>query len=608
MNTLEELLKRIENSQYEKTEQFEISKCWFNEKGFFPMDIHINFCGDETMTNSRRNVKIPDGNGFLTNFVVQCLLESEKFGFVKPNNQVISNAVEATFNCLNKNDLNKRIYGFWSQFYNDDFGIYIFSSMNLKYIIENVPNLTTESIGKLFKTDGYSSNKLKKVLEYLKNKKDMKLSIPSDTDCTCINIVMGEILSNFKDSIQYGDAYESWIRVNENVEMSLNSICQNCYSPFSDDPNNNSVDPRSFFFLKDFINDWVINKKRNKEELMIPFTYFLSLDEQIKYFPEIQIPSLSNHIELSVVSNVLFSILSAIKCYGLKILDLINIKFILKSIVFLLEYSIKTNLIFDRADILLLYYPSVYSFLWFVSRSNFILKELKLKENNNFPLILEEILIVLNDIGENEVTNKLIDRLIIDQNQQYYWEDFLGNSDVFKSEPIKYGEDRFFCTSLVINTLIDNWTIPIDSSSYKRSFKEITPNKIKSIIKKSSLYVSKSILNEDEKLSNVFFSEASKGRSTKIMDYPSNIKINANNGNIVKSDFDLENLKSKKQLIVYFSGIIEEENYKKLLNEKKTIEKWNGNFNENPFIYWSSPIFTYSISLLALSKFKSLFE
>lgn len=73
--------------------------------------------------------------------------------------------------------------------------------------------------------------------------------IPPDFDDTFINIGLGSLLKEGNDTALYNE----WAKTNYNVTSAFVALKKYAYRPYSSDRNDNSIDPRTYFFLRDFI-------------------------------------------------------------------------------------------------------------------------------------------------------------------------------------------------------------------------------------------------------------------------------------------------------------------------------------------------------------------
>lgn len=75
--------------------------------------------------------------------------------------------------------------------------------------------------------------------------------IPPDFDDTFVNIGLGSLL---KES-QFTDLYKEWKNVNTNITSAFTALKKYAYRPFSPDTNQNSIDPRTYFYLRNFLTE-----------------------------------------------------------------------------------------------------------------------------------------------------------------------------------------------------------------------------------------------------------------------------------------------------------------------------------------------------------------
>ena len=109
----------------------------------------------------------------------------------------------------------------------------------------------------------------------------------------------------------------------------------------------------------------------------------------------------------------------------------------------------------NRPDLAQVYYPSHYNFLWYGSRTLFLL-EITRQKNQTVPDVFQRIYSILADTYRNDVV-KYFQANVRSDGASY--DDFLGVNDtnIFgKAEPT--GEDRIFSTAQAVNVLIGSFT------------------------------------------------------------------------------------------------------------------------------------------------------
>lgn len=261
----------------------------------------------------------------------------------------------------------------------------------------------------------------------------------------------------------------------------------------------------------------------------------------------------------------------------------------------------------NRPDLAQVYYPSEYNFLWYGSRTLFLL-ELSQHENKSLPDAFNRVYTVLSDVYRNNVVKYFQNHVRSDQSS---YDDFLGINDtnIFgKSEPT--GEDRIFSTAQTVNVLISSFTY-FDKISGKLKWinydiKQIET--VKSMINKSISWLIKNTFNYQP--FNCFFSGSVKGYKQLPFWYPANIYQYLNGTILDPNHFDIKN-QSLVDSIVGVSGYINETIYEQMINQTHfnvstptTFQGYNVPGGEFPF--WSSQPYTYSVTLLALAQYNNL--
>jgi len=620
-NTINELYKEIQKYQNKNDKSFIPLIQWAELKGLFQSDVRVNFVGNELKTEARRKFAIPDSNMFVTNFVVYTLLESHKLGSIDLDSTVLEDAIDAILTFKDKNRENYEtdtVYTFWPQIYNSTMNVYSQYPMNLNHLIAQYGSFQkfVDFFAEEFKLLNVL-NDMEMIAEALDTVL-MAFHIPSDADDSGCNLGLGQVLVNLPDS-QFASTIANWKQSNSNITSLFDTYTKYAYRPFSSVLDENSIDPRSYYVLQGFLTAWK-ESGRDLNSLLLPTTWFESMSEQKNTFPDLQMPFNVNNVDFSVATNTLFGISSAIyqlqKDSGASEND-INLIFnqdlqnLCLSTAYLIENVVASQIVYNRSDLALLYYPSIYDFTWFVSRTVFFLEEFQLAASNSngeivFPETLSQVLSILSQVVESQMTNQLIERMNVDaKSGGIYWDDFLGDGDTLFGKPEKYGEDRFFSTSLSVNALIDTWTLPSSSSSTARVWKSNTPDMVQTVVKSAILYINTFILDHPEQTFNAFFSGSVKGTDTLDFFYPANLCIFFN-GTICNPHVDYEN---QFELANAVSGYIDSITYAEMVQQSwgnmPTPTIFHG-YNNASFPYWSSKPLTYSISILALSKYTIL--
>jgi len=261
----------------------------------------------------------------------------------------------------------------------------------------------------------------------------------------------------------------------------------------------------------------------------------------------------------------------------------------------------------NRPDLAQVYYPSNYNFLWYGSRSLFLL-ELARHNNKSIPDVFNRVYTLLSDVYRTNVVEFFQKHVRSDQSS---YDDFLGINDtnIFgKIEPT--GEDRIFSTAQTVNTLIASFTY-FDKNTGKLKWINYDEKQLETIqimINKSISWLLENVFKYEP--FNCFFSGSVKGFNQLPFWYPASI-YEYLNGTILDPDhFNYKN-ESLVDAIVGVNGYIDETIYEKMILEKHfnistptTFQGYNVRGAEFPF--WSSQPYTYSVALLALAQYNNL--
>ena len=262
----------------------------------------------------------------------------------------------------------------------------------------------------------------------------------------------------------------------------------------------------------------------------------------------------------------------------------------------------------NRPDLAQVYYPSHYNFLWYGSRSLFLLESSR-RQGKSIPDALNQVYTHLSDVYRTDVVKYFQENVCSDKSS---YADFLGVNDtnVFgKSEPT--GEDKIFSTAQTVNVLIASFTY-FDEGA--RKLKWITDEKqintIKIMINRSISWLLENVFQYQP--FNCFFSGSVKSFNELPFLYPANVYQYLNGTSFDPARFTLER-DAFVDLIIGVRGYINETIYQRMISEKhfnvSTPTKFYGyNIPGNEFPFWSSQPYTYSVTLLALAQYNNLEE
>lgn len=260
----------------------------------------------------------------------------------------------------------------------------------------------------------------------------------------------------------------------------------------------------------------------------------------------------------------------------------------------------------NRPDLAQVYYPSEYNFLWYGSRTLFLL-ELARRQEKTVPDVFNRVYTALSDAYRTDAVKFFQTHVRSDKSS---YDDFLGINDtnIFgKSDPT--GEDRIFSTAQAVNVLIASFTYFDDTTG---KLKWITDGKqidtIKVMINQSISWLLQNAFKYQP--FNCFFSGSVKTFSDLPFWYPANV-FQYINGTTFDPDHDDATYDALSNSIVGVRGYINETVYEQLIAQKhfnqSTPTTFNGyNVPRGEFPFWSSQPYTHSVTLLALAQYNNL--
>ncbi|CAF1219036.1 unnamed protein product [Rotaria sp. Silwood1] len=601
---MEKLIKLISEDQVLKPAEFKFPQ-WEKKLGLYRSEIRINFFGEPLQADLRKNkyVYVFDNNMFATGWILTALLEANMYGRAPKviDTEHLSLAIDAieTFHDHNQNESSVPLMTFWSQIYNQTTKTWQSTPDNLRFLLMDFDN-SLKLIEDILKFLGIKN--IAQLIDKLRANvaafEDV-FQIPPDFDDTYLNIGLGAQLKLLQD--KYPSVYQRWLETNSNMKKLIDLTLRYAYRPSSEDLDLNTIDPRTYFWMRDFV--------RDNPQAIIATTWAQNITEvRTVAHRGIRMPFNLNNVDVTVGANVLYGITSAI------IYDLVDFKdyfnqdmqTLYLSTASLIAWSIK-NSMKNRPDLAQVYYPSHYNFLWYGSRSLFLL-ELARRQGKTIPDIFNRVYSILADVYRNDVVKFFQDHVRSDKSS---YDDFLGTNDtnIFgKLEPT--GEDRIFSTAQTVNVLIASFTyLDTNTGKLKWIMNEQQIDTIKIMINKSISW----LLDNAFKYQpfNCFFSGSVKGLNQLPFWYPANIYQYLNGTTFDPDHFDMNNQALLVDSIVGVSGYIDETIYERMISEKhfnrSTPTTFSGyNVPGAEFPFWSSQPYTHAVTLLALAQYNNL--
>ncbi|CAF0987485.1 unnamed protein product [Rotaria sordida] len=601
--TMEKLIKLISDDQVLKPAEFKFPQ-WEKKLGLYRSEVRLDFFGEPLQAELRKNkyIYVFDNNMFATGWISSVLLEATMYGRAPKiiDTERLSLAIDAieTFHDHNQNESSVPLMTFWSQIYNQTTNTWQSAPDNLRYLITDFDD-SLQLIEDILKLLGIKN--IAQLIDKIRTSsaafKDV-FQIPPDFDDTYLNIGLGVQLKLLQD--KYPSLYLRWLQTNSNMKKLIDLTLRYAYKPSSQNLDQNTIDPRTYFWIRDFV--------RDNPQAVLATTWAQNITEvRTIAHRGIRMPFNLNNIDVTVGANVIYGITSAI------IYDLVDFKdyfnqdmqTLYLSTASLIAWSIK-NSMKNRPDLAQVYYPSHYNFLWYGSRSLFLL-ELARRQDKSLPDVFNRVYSLLSDVYRSDVVKFFQDHVRSDKSS---YDDFLGTNDtnIFgKLEPT--GEDRIFSTAQTVNILIASFTyFDINTGRLKWITNEKQLDTIKIMINNSISWLLENAFKYQP--FNCFFSGSVKGFNQLPFWYPANIYQFLNGTTFDPDHFDTEN-QSLMDSIVGVSGYIDETTYERMISQKhfnvSTPTTFNGyNVPGGEFPFWSSQPYTHSVTLLALAQYNNL--
>jgi len=252
---------------------------------------------------------------YFFSWISSVLLEANMYGRVPQtiDTEHLSLAVDAieTFHDQNQNDSSCPLMTFWSQVFNQTTKTWESTPDNLRYLINDLDKnlLVIEDILKALGVKNIP--KLIDKVRELSLSVEQAFQIPPDFDDTYLNIGLGVQLKLLQN--KYPSIYSKWLKTNSNMKKLIDLTTRYAYRPSSQYIDQNTIDPRTYFWIRDFI--------RDNPQAIITTTWAQNITEVRKFaYLGIRMPFNLNNVDVTVGANVLYGITSAI------IYDLLDFK------------------------------------------------------------------------------------------------------------------------------------------------------------------------------------------------------------------------------------------------------------------------------------------
>ncbi|KAH9489150.1 hypothetical protein Btru_052324 [Bulinus truncatus] len=213
---------------------------------------------------------------------------------------------------------------------------------------------------------------------------------------------------------------------------------------------------------------------------------------------------------------------------------------------------------------------------------------------------------ILKNATQYEMTKTILTQAKTEPTEKNYFDDFLGDADFTRDKkPLNRGEDRIFTTAMAANALIYTWSI-YDQTTGKSHWRLGTPGSVLKTITGCVTWLTEHTLDDNYDPWNAFFSGSAKDVQSLPFWYPAN-RFEFLNGTVIDDWSTIPNA----TFVYGVSGYIEPKKYNAMLAQPhfgvSTPLIFPGyNSNSSIFPFWSSASYTYSSTILAVSRFNNI--
>ena len=256
--------------------------------------------------------------------------------------------------------------------------------------------------------------------------------IPADFDDIFVNLGFGTLLLNYANQTNHLQAlFQTWLKNNTNFVEAVALLKKYAYRPQSGTLDSGMVDPRTFLYLREYLYQMEAANRTGA----FAVTWALNLSEDRETHDSYAMPFNTNNIDLTVCSNVVYGLTAAVLARlgdpGPEEWFDAEIQMIYENTTDLIVWAIEQNFS-GRPDIALTYYPSVFNFYWFTTRTLNLIQSYSARHDGVLPpfpvlgRVKERLLVAMRNV----VTPTVLKMATQDeQGATACFDEFLGGND-----------------------------------------------------------------------------------------------------------------------------------------------------------------------------------
>ena len=218
--------------------------------------------------------------------------------------------------------------------------------------------------------------------------------------------------------------FQHWKGNNTNITGMFQAMKKYAYRPFGSG-DTATIDPRTYFYMREYLHSL---DAKHPAAFVTTWVHTISEDYETRF--SFGMPFHVNNIDLTVEANAVYGITAAVVASLADPAEWFDqdLQIIYENTTSFITHMIQRNFS-SRPDLVLAYYPSIYNFYWFVSRT-FHLLETYTSAGHSLPYtVLTRVMERLSFTLRGNVTHDLLFRAVREESGLVYFEDFLGADD-----------------------------------------------------------------------------------------------------------------------------------------------------------------------------------
>jgi hypothetical protein len=382
------------------------------------------------------------------------------------------------------------------------------------------------------------------------------------------------------------------------------------YCPASADRNRNTIDPRTYYWARGFLNTLT-----DPDECIVT-TWLSNFDRQQATYAAAgaQMPFNVNNVDPTVAGNALYAMSSALlRGDAAWLAASTKAQKLYETTARFVAWTVAHQPNIARPDLETLYYPPTIDIFGFTAR------HVRLLQSHRGPLPLPLLDATLTRLRAALLSGGMAflhGAMSPDcAGAEACWDGFLGAKDTdMKGRPTPHHDDRFFTTASAVRGLLALWTTRAPSPAASPAAETVqwlpgTPVAAKALAGRGAAWLLAHHNGTARSFGNAFFSGSIHSFNTLPFLYPANVHLNVSSN----VPFTCQNTTGNwgDDTMFAWRGTATEAEYQKLLaagcawarNESFKFDGFNG---PTPWPFWSAPPLSKAIALQVLSEVSTL--